>query len=183
MGKKALLVMAAMTFFSASLLAFSLAEGAAIGSRAVFFEVRSGDDKIVNLDMVRGKVVVMFYETKDVILENRNLKNELKRFYEEQTEADKERVVRLPVINCAEASFPFTGIWKSKLRENSKKEGITIYGDWKGKMEADWNMKHGASNVLIIDKKGIVRYFSSGMVEYDGINKTKELLKRLLAED
>jgi peroxiredoxin len=172
-----------MTLFLVTLLTFASAEGAAIGTKAPVFEVRSGDDKVLNLDMVRGKVVVLFHETKDVSQENRKLKNELKAFYQERTDAEKGLIVKLPIINCSGAFFPFTGIWRSKLRENSIKEAVTIYGDWNGKMAADYNMKDGASNVLIIDKRGIIRYFSSGVVASDEINRVKELLKRLAAEE
>jgi predicted transcriptional regulator len=87
--------------------------------------------------------------------------------------------VKLPVINCSSAFWPFTGIWKSKLSENSKKEGTTIYGDWDGKMFSDYKMKDKESNVVIIDKIGIIRYIISGKVEDEEINKIKELLIKL----
>ncbi len=183
MRKKPFVVLGVMTLLFVSLLTFASAEGAAIGTKAAFFEVRSGDDKVLNLDMVKGKIVVLFYETKDVSQENRKLKDELKSFYQERTDAEKGLIVKLPVINCSGAFFPFTAIWKSKLRENSIKEAVTIYGDWNGKMASDYNMKDGASNVLIIDKRGTIRYFSSGVVASDEINKVKELLKKLAGEE
>jgi hypothetical protein len=144
MRKKPFVVLGAMALLlSLSLLTFASAEGAVIGTKAAFFEVRSGDDKVLNLDMVKGKILILFYETKDVSRENRKLKNELKSFYQERTDAEKGLIVKLPVINCSGAFFPFTAIWKSKLRENSVKEAVTIYGDWNGKMASDYNMKDG----------------------------------------
>lgn len=183
MRKKAFIIIMAVTLFFVSLPTFASAEGPAIGTKAPFFEVRSGDDKVLNLDTVRGKVVVIFYETKNVTRENQELKRELKGLYKEQMGADKGLIVRLPIINCSAAFFPFTGIWKSKLRENSIKEAITIYGDWNGKMAADYNMKDGASNVLIIDRKGVIRYLYSGVVAHDEITRIKELLKGLGSEE
>ena len=50
-------------------------------------------------------------------------------------------------------------------------------------MASDYKMKDGASNVLIIDKRGTIRYFSSGVVASDEINKVKELLKKLAGEE
>lgn len=157
----------------------SIAEGVNLGILAPYFKVKSGDDKTLTLDMIKGKVIVMFYETKDVVRRNRELKEELNKFYSNQPDEVKEFIVKLPVINCSSAFWPFTEIWKRKLRENSKRKGITIYGDWDGKMFSDYKMKDNESNVLIIDKKGIIRYITSGKVEDMEINKIKELLKEI----
>lgn len=181
MNRRTLLI--TMTIFLAvSLPTISFAEGLKVGTVAPFFKVKSGDDKILTLDMVRGKVIVIFYETKDVVEKNRKLKDKLNKFYSDQPDDVKEFIVRLPVINCSSAFWPFTRIWKSKLRENSKKESITIYGDWSGKMFSDYKMKDKESNVVIIDKKGIIRYIASGKVEDKEINKIKELLIKLGSE-
>lgn len=107
------------------------------------------------------------------------MKNELNKFYNEQPDTVKEFIVRLPIINCSSAFWPFTGIWKSKLKENSKKEGMTIYGDWDGKMLTDYKMKDKESNIVIIDRKGVTRYFAFGKIEDKEIIKIKELLKEI----
>lgn len=166
-------------FLSIFFTAVSFGEGSKIGTVAPSFKVKSGNGKELTLDMVKGKVIVIFYETKDVVEKNRKLKNELNKFYDEWSDTVKENIVWLPVINCSSAFWPFTGIWKSKLMENSKKERITIYGDWDGKMFSDYKMKDEESNVVIIDKKGIIRYIADGKVEDKEINKIKELLKEL----
>jgi alkyl hydroperoxide reductase subunit AhpC len=178
MNKTAILIITAI-FLGIFFTAISFAESLKIGTEAPSFEVKSGNDKILTLDMIKGKVTVIFYETKGVVEKNRKLKDELNKFYDEQPDAIKELIVKLPFINCSSAFWPFTGIWKSKLRENSKKEGMTIYGDWDGKMFSDYKMKDKESNVVIIDKKGIIRYFVSGKVEDKEINEIKELLKEI----
>lgn len=178
MNRRTLLI--TMTIFLvASLSTISFAEGLKVETKAPIFKVKSGEGKILTLDMVRKKVIVIFYEAKNVVGKNRKLKDELNKFYSDQPDDVKESIVRLPVINCSSAFWPFTIIWKSKLRENSKKEGITIYGDWSGKMFSDYKMKDKESNVLIIDKKGIIRYFAFGKIEDKEINKIKELLREL----
>lgn len=161
------------------LTAVSFAESLKIGTDAPAFKVKSGDDGILTLDTMKGKAIVIFYETKGVVEKNRKLKDELNKFYDGQPDTIKELIVKLPIINCSSAFWPFTGIWKSKLRENSKKEGMTIYGDWDGKMFSDYKMEDKESNAVIIDKKGIIRYIASGKVEDMEINKIKELLKRI----
>jgi len=178
MNKTSILIITAI-FLGISFSADCFAEGLEIGTEAPSFKVKSGEGKILTLDMVREKVILIFYETKNVVEKNRKLKDELNKFYSDQPDDVKESIVRLPVINCSSAFWPFTRIWKSKLREHSKKEGITIYGDWSGKMFSDYKMKDKESNVLIIDKKGIIRYFAFGKIEDKEINKIKELLREL----
>ncbi|MEW6619191.1 MAG: YtfJ family protein [bacterium] len=180
MDKKLLSITALATIFCTLFLPeISIAEDLIIGTAAPFFKVESGDDKILTLDMIKGKIIVIFYEAKDVVKKNRKLKDELNKFYFEQLDLVKKLIIRLPVINCQGAFWPFTGIWKSKLRQNSKKEGMTIYGDWDGKMNSCYKMKDNESNVIIIDQKGIIRYIASGKVEDTEISKIKELLKRV----
>jgi hypothetical protein len=160
----------------------SIAGGLDVGKRAPFFSIKSGDDEDLTLDMVKGKIAVIMYETKDVVEVNRKLKDDLNEFYDVQPDGIKEEIVRLPILNCSGVFWPFTKIWKKKLRENSKKEGITIYGDWSGRMFSDYWMKGGDSNIVIIGKNGIVRYFTSGKLESEGIARIKNLLKRLANE-
>ncbi len=168
MSKRNWFLIVVCIFPIAFLLTVSFADG--LGTSAPSFQVRSGDGRVLTLDMIKGKVIVIFYETKDVVEKNRRLKYELNKFYDEQPDTIKELIVKLPII---------TKIWKSKLRENSKREGITIYGDWSGKMFSDYKMKDEESNVVIIDKKGIIRYIASGKVGDKEINKIKELLRKL----
>lgn len=156
---------------------FSLAQGLNAGEQAAFFRVYSGDDKEFTFAGIKGKVAVIFYETKESKEVNRPLKEELNRFLAELPDASKRQVARLAVINCQGVFL--TGIWKQALRENSQKEGLTIYGDWDGKMAQDYGMQPEASNFLIIDKKGVIRYFAKGPAPKEKFGEIKDLLRRL----
>lgn len=153
-----------------------------LGSKAPYFRVQSGDDRELTLDTIKGKVVLISYESKDIVENNTRLKAELNKLYYEQTEAVKEVLVRLPIIDCSKAAWPFVGAWKRKLGEHSRKEGVSIYCDWNGKMASNYKMKPGESNILIIDKSGRVKFFTSGEVKAEDIHNVKELLKTLAAE-
>ena len=154
----------------------SLAASGLIGFPAPYFSVQSGDGKELSLDMIKGKVAAIFYENKDVVDGNKRLKDELNKLYYEQTDALKDILVRLPIIDCSEAVRLFRGIWESRLRQHSKKEGMTIYCDWSGNMSSDYRMKDGVSNVVIIDKSGRIRFFTSGDVTAEEIDEVKQLL-------
>jgi peroxiredoxin len=153
-----------------------------LGNQAPNFMVESGDNQKLTLDMIHGKVIVLFYESRHVIKKNFELKNKLTDLYREQPQNIKNEIVRLLVIDCYEACWPFTPIFKSKLIENSRNEGFTIYGDWNGKMFADYLMQRNESNFIIIDKKGIVRYTATGKIANAHFDKIKDLLLTLVGE-
>jgi peroxiredoxin len=152
------------------------------GKTAPNFQVESGDDQKLSLNMVRGKVVVFFYEFRRSLGQNHDLKDVLKNFYRAQPANIQKEVFRLVVINCTKSLWPTIPLWKSSLREHSVKEGFTIYGDWTGKMFADYHIKAGKSNFLIIDKQGIIRYAATGKVNHGQFEKIKQLLLTLVRE-
>jgi len=160
----------------------AVAASGLIGSAAPYFSVGSGDDKVLTLDMIKGKVTAVFYENKDIVDANKRLKDELNKLYYQQTDALKDVLVRLPIIDCSDAIWPFQRIWKRRLREHSKKEGMAIYCDWNGQVSSDYEMKADVSNVVIIDKGGKIRFFTSGEGTAEQINELKELLKVLVRE-
>ncbi|MGR3221177.1 MAG: YtfJ family protein [Candidatus Anammoxibacter sp.] len=172
----------AVLFFALLIPQISIADDLVSGIQAPFFSLKSGFGDKFTRDNIIGKVIILFYETKGAKEKNRKTKNELNIFYNQQEEWVKELVMRLAIINCSSAVWPITGIWRSKLRANSKKEGITVYGDWDGSMRSDYNMKDDDSNVMLIDKKGMIRYSKSGMLDDSDISKIKELLKELVNE-
>jgi len=151
-----------------------------IGREAPPFQVESGDGKVLQGKMLRGKVVVLFYEDKDAIVKSRPLKAILNAYYKEQKKEDRQMIMRVPIINCSGASWPFLGIWKSRLIENSTRVGMTVYGDWDGRMGTAYGMKGDDTNLLILDKRGIIRYFQSGVASNNG--ETAAILKKLLKD-
>ncbi len=150
------------------------------GKPAPNFLVESGDNQKLSLGMIRGKVVVFFYEFRRSLGQNHELKDVLKRFYRSQPPNVQKEVFRLVVVNCTKSFWPTTPLWKSNLREHSKKEGFTIYGDWTGRMFTDYHMKTGESNFLIIDKQGIIRYSATGKINHSQFGKIKQLLLSLV---
>ena len=107
-----------------------------LGKEAPFFRVEAGDGKSLDAKMVRGKIVILFYECKEILPKSRPLKNVLTAFYHEQPKEIYDQIVVLPIINATGATWPFKGIWKTTLVEKSQKVGMTVYGDWDGKMGA-----------------------------------------------
>jgi hypothetical protein len=159
-----------------------LAYGLKLGAAAPSFRVVSGDGQVLTLKDIKGKATGIFYETTDIIEQNRQLKGALGRYYDAQPEAARKLMVRLPVINCSGVFLPLRGIYRSEFRKHSRIENITIYGDWSGAMFSDYNIEDGQSNVFLVDKKGIIRYYRAGKIEGAEIDKVVALFKKLAEE-
>ena len=140
------------------------------------FSLVSGDNKKLSLDMLRGKVVVLFYATRDTVEVNDALSRYLDTLYAAQPQNIQSQIYRLLVVNAMEATAVTT--WKEKLSETSAKLKVTVYGDWTGGMFAAYRMRDNDSNFVIIDKKGIVRFAASGKIA----NSRFEAIKKLLLE-
>lgn len=154
----------------------------ASGRPAPPFLVESGSSKKLTLDMIRGRVIVLYYTSRNAMAENSRMKAELLKVYRTQPADVKKQLFRLVVVDGSEASWPTMPLWKCKLNEHSKKEGFTIYADWQRKMMADYRLKENANNFLLIDKKGIIRYSASGKIANGQYDKIKELLFTLVQE-
>ncbi len=144
------------------------------GEPAPSFSLESGNNKKLSLDMLRGKVVVLFYATRDTVEVNDALSRYLDALYTAQPQNIQSQIYRLLVVNAMEATAVTT--WKEKLSETSEKLKVTVYGDWTGGMFSAYRMRDNDSNFVIIDKKGIVRFAASGKIA----NSRFEAIKKLL---
>ncbi len=173
--------MSKSVLIAAALLVWILAptEGQAIlgtGEPAPSFSLVSGDNKKLTLDMLRGKVVVLFYATRDTVQVNDELQKYLDTLHATQPKNIQNQIFRLLVVNAMEATSLTK--WKEKLIETSGKLKITIYGDWTGHMFSAYRMRDNDSNFIIIDKRGIVRFAASGRID----NSRFEAINKLLLE-
>lgn len=174
-------VMAKSVLIAAALLVWSLVP---TGAQAILgtsepapsFSLVSGDNKKLTLDMLKGKVVALFYATRETVNVNDELQNYLDTLYAAQPQNIQNQIFRLLVLNTMEATS--LTAWKEKLSETSAKLKITIYGDWTGGMFAAYRMRDNDSNFIIIDKRGIVRFAASGRIA----NSRFEAIKKLLLE-
>jgi hypothetical protein len=151
-----------------------------VGQRIPSFIVSSGDGRVCDLPSIRGKLTVIFYESRHAIKKNEPFKNSLKAFFREQPEEVRNGVIRLPVIDCSGAFFAVKHFWRKGLMENSRREGLTIYGDWDGKMKKDLGFRDGDSNFVVVDQQGIIRYHLTGKISEDSWDTIKSFLLRLV---
>ncbi|MFA4858183.1 MAG: hypothetical protein WC901_07730 [Candidatus Margulisiibacteriota bacterium] len=133
-----------------------------INSPAPPFTITSGDNQTISSDQFKGKSMLILYESKDLVELNRPLKNKLNALFAALSPKQKAQIVILPVVNCSGAGM-FAWVWKNNLIDATKREKLTIYGDWDGQMAIDYGMARD-SNVVAVNRQGIIKYFHSGQV-------------------
>jgi len=146
------------------------------------FHLESGDGKHLNSSHLSEMITVLFYETKDNTELNRQAKNQLNELFSSLSDIEQEKVMRLSVIDCTRASRLSIGIWKRQLLKNSKLEGIDIYGDWDGEMKDFFSFERDEAYLVIIDQKGLIRFFEKGQLNQKKIEESKNLLFSFLTE-
>jgi len=156
-----------------------------VGERAPDFRVISGYYRVLSSSSLKGKIIVIFYDTREpeVSEKNRQMKDKLKFLLEEQPEDVKNSIAVVPIINCTEATWSLKPVWWANLVINSIKEGVIIYGDWDGKFFQDYQIIDEETNFIIVDRKGTIRYSKSGQISPEETEQIIELLRRLVAEN
>jgi len=132
----------------------------------------------LNSSSLKGKVLIITYETKDVVDKNKAFKDRVLELY--STDDSKSQSVRIvPIINCFKYVWPFKKYCIKKTRENARSLGIRLYYDKSGKMYDDFGMKDDESNVFVVDKNGIVSYFKEGQLNDNEIVHVLKLIHEL----
>ncbi len=179
MKKGIILSVVVLSFLLVSSLVWALVQ---TGSPAPEFNVSDGNDVVLNSDTIKGKVIVGFYEQKDQIEKNRQLKTVLQKYYYDNIAISSKNVFMLSVIDATSANFITRPIWKKGFIRNSEQNNVTVYGDWDGDMKEAYGMPDNESVFILIDKKGIIRYIYSGKVPEKYFTGIKDLIGRLCLE-
>ena len=160
------------------LAAMVFASSITIGDAAPNFEVYSTNTSPLHSSSLKGNVLVITYETKDVVDKNKAFKDKVLELY--STDDSMSQSVRIiPIINCFKYVWPFKKYCIKKTLENARSLGIRLYYDKSGKMYDDFGMKDDESNVFVVDKNGIVSYFKEGQLNDNEIDQVMKLIHKL----
>jgi hypothetical protein len=130
---------------------------------------------------LEDRIVVLFYEPKDKVELNRRAKDRLGELYRSLEPKQKERVLRLPVVDCSTAHWPFKTIWEQELIKHSKAEGQDIWGDWDGSLRKDFGLRENEAYLLIIDRQGEIPFIRAGRLSETDLEEAVRLLTELVA--
>ena len=143
-----------------------------IGAQSPAFEVKDGDDRELDSASLKGKKLVIFYETRDdsVIEQNRAVKSMILEHLKQDPKLAAQTAI-VPIIDCSSAFALTRSIWKSNLRTNSEKEGLTIYCDWDGSVGRALQVQANQSNVIVVGRDGLVKFAGGGVVKPSDVDR------------
>ena len=133
------------------------------GDAAPNARVEDADGRSTELKTWKGKPILIVYEDKDSAQQNAALKEDLAKLA--KGDRYKSRVALAAVADVSSYDFwPVKGFVKDAIRDESKKQGTTIYCDWSGSFRTTYKLRRGVSNVVLIGKDGLVLFAAEGAV-------------------
>lgn len=157
-----------MTFMVFALLAGAAGAQSLIDIRAPEFTLQDQHVKTVSLRQFEGRVVVLIASDKEGSSQNPAWTRAIRDKYADE-------VIVLGIADVS--SVPF--FLKGKIRNDFKKEGDSILLDWKGEVFNAYNLTKGVSNVILIDKKSMIHYRSSGSASPEAVQGLFEKIDAL----
>lgn len=152
------------------------------GDTAPEFTVVTGSGIQLQSGSLRGRVVVITYETKETTDMNQKFKDAVLRHCRSDRAAQR-AIEIVPVINCFKYVWPGSKICASQVRKNARRLGLEIYIDHDGRMFEDYGMSDNESTVVIIDKKGLIRYRKSGRLSSEDVETAMMVLRKSAVEE
>lgn len=138
--------------------------------------LEDADGRVRDLGAFRGRPILIVYEDRDSAQQNVQLKKELA----ELARGDRYRA-RVALAAVADVSawdfWPAKGFVKDAIRDESKKQGTTIYCDWTGAFRKAYQLRRGVSSVLLVGKDGRVVFAAEGTVPAEQRRRLIQLLR------
>lgn len=146
------------------------------GAPAPDASLEDADGRVRELRAFRGKPILIVYEDRDSAKQNDLLKKELAGLA--QGDRYQSRVALVAVADVSAWDFwPAKGFVKDAIRDESKKQGTTIYCDWTGAFRRAYQLRRGVSSVLLVGKDGRVLFASEGPIAADQRRRLIGLLR------
>ncbi len=132
--------------------------GQLINSRAPEFSLQDQYDRPATLRQLEGRVVVLIASDRDVMAQSRRWGKIISDRYGDT----------VSLFGIADArGIPF--FMKSKIKNDFKKDGISILLDWNGVVSIAYGLAEKVSNIILIDKNDYIKYIYSGEVTQGAI--------------
>ncbi len=135
------------------------AESTLINAKAPAFSLSDQHDNQVNLRQLEGKVVILIASDKDGTKQNPAWRKAL-------TERYGKRILLQGVADLRKVPF----FLKASFKRDFQKEPHSIILDWNGEIFKAYGLSENAANIVLIDKKGYVRFLHSGSAETGAVD-------------
>ncbi len=146
------------------------------GAAAPNARIEDADGRALELKAFKGKPILIVYEDKDSATQNQPLKDALSKLA--KGDRYKASVALAAVADVSSYDYwPVKGFVKDSIREESRKQGTTIYCDWSGSFRGAYGLRRGLSSIVLVGRDGHVLFAAEGAVNAEQRNRLVELLK------
>lgn len=146
------------------------------GDAAPNARLEDADGRALELKAWKGKPILIVYEDKDSATQNQPLKDALSKLA--KGDRYKSAVALAAVADVSAYDFwPVKGFVKDSIREESRKQGTTIYCDWSGTFRGAYRLKAGVSSIVLVGRDGHVLFAAEGAVSAGERKRLLDLLK------
>ncbi len=169
-----------VVIFLISLVTLTRASDASlIDTPAPDFSVRSGSGDILTLADISGKIAGLFYQPRyrEIVEQQKPFEEALDAFFKSLSPADQGRIFRGAFIDTHDIPGLFRWLTRMKMRSQSKKLGITVYGDWTGDFAAAYHTRPDQFNFYLIDASGKIIHQHHGPVSQNDSSRIIEMLR------
>lgn len=144
-------------------------------------QVVDSDGRSFDLRSVRGRPILVVYEDKDSAHINDPFKAELGRLA--RTGSYRTTVALVPVADVRHYDYwPVRGFVKDAIRDESKKQGTSIYCDWNGDFSRALSLQPGTSSIILFGRSGNVLFAKAGRLSPGEIQRVITLLRAEVGE-
>lgn len=135
-----------------------------VSGNAVDFSLPTTAGRDRTLSQMRGKAVVLFYETRGTISQNQHVKDAMGvRFNRDRALAN--RVSLIASCNVAEYnSWPSQYFAREAISAVARSQRIELWLDWNRALIARLGLRDGASNIVLFDRSGVLRERHAGRI-------------------
>lgn len=146
------------------------------GTAAPNARIEDADGHVAELKSFAGRPILIVYEDRDSAQQNTALKGELAALA--AGERYRSKIALAAVADVSAWDFwPAKGFVKDAIRDESRKQGTTIYCDWTGAFRTTYQLRRGVSNVVLVGKDGRVLFAAEGTVKPEERKRLLGLLK------
>jgi len=133
-------------------------------ANAVDFSLPTTAGRERSLSQLRGKAVVLFYETRGTITQNQHVKDAMGvRFNRDRTLAN--RIALIAACNVAEYnSWPAQYFAREAISAVARSQRIELWLDWNRTLISRLGLRDAVSNIVLFDRAGVLRERHAGRI-------------------
>lgn len=148
----------------------------AVGEMGKNVDLEDADGKVIKLEALVGKPILLVYEDKESTKMNQPFKDELSKLAKGDKYRDKVALAAVADLT-AYNYWPVKGFVKDSIREESKKLGTTIFCDWTGHVQVSYAFRKKTSSIVLLNKQGRVIFASEGKMSAEQRKQAIDLLR------